>query len=113
MYINDGAKRHPDDATRHAMQTNRDDKHTQIDTAIRQHCNRTCIFIIYRFAGLRFTSSSLHACNISLFGWPGVMPEWPFDQSYDTAYAKIVPVRLKHVVGMGPGAGSNATHHEA
>lgn len=37
------------------------------------------------FLGLFFTSSSLHACNISLFGCPGVMPECPLLQSYDTA----------------------------
>ena len=36
------------------------------------------------------------------------MPECPLDQSYATAYAKIVPVRLKHVAAIGPGAGSKA-----
>ena len=36
------------------------------------------------------------------------MPEWPLDQSYEIAYAKMVPVRLKHVAVIGPGAGSNA-----
>ncbi len=41
------------------------------------------------------------------------MPEWPLDQSYDTAYAKIVPVRLKVVQGTGPGAGSNAAAGDA
>lgn len=37
------------------------------------------------FRGLFLTSSSLHACNINLFGCPGVIPEWPFDQSYEIA----------------------------
>ena len=49
---------------------------------------------------------------MSLFGCPGVMPEWPLDQSYETAYAKMVPVRLKVVHGIGPGAGSNAVYKE-
>ena len=62
----------------------------------------------HRFCCLRFTSSSLHACSISLFGCPGVMPEWPLDQSYETAYAKIVPERLNVEQGTGPGAGSKA-----
>lgn len=54
------------------------------------------------------TSSSLHACSISLFGCPCVIPEYPLDQSYDMAYAKIVPVRLKVVAEIGPGAVSRA-----
>lgn len=45
---------------------------------------------------------------MTLFGCPGVIPEWPFDQSYETAYAKIVPLRLKFVATIGPGAGSKA-----
>lgn len=36
------------------------------------------------------------------------MPEWPLDQSYEMAYAKIVPVRLNVVHGTGPGTGSKA-----
>jgi len=36
------------------------------------------------------------------------MPECPFDQSYETAYAKMVPLRLKPVAEIGPGAGSKA-----
>jgi hypothetical protein len=32
----------------------------------------------------------------------------PLDQSYETAYAKIEPFRLKAVAAIGPGAGSNA-----
>jgi hypothetical protein len=36
------------------------------------------------------------------------MPEWPLDQSYDTAYAKMLPLRLKAVVEMGPGWASKA-----
>ena len=40
------------------------------------------------------------------------MPEWPLDQSYETAYAKMVPVRLKVVHGIGPGAGSKAVYKE-
>ena len=63
---------------------------------------------VYRFCGLRLTSSSLHAWSMSLLGWPGVMPEWPLDQSYETAYAKIVPERLNVEQGTGPGAGSKA-----
>ena len=43
-----------------------------------------------------------------LLGCPGVMPEWPLDQSYDTAYAKIFPLRLKAVAEIGPGDGSKA-----
>ena len=58
--------------------------------------------------GFLLTSSSLHACNMILFGWFDVMPECPFDQSYEIAYAKMVPVRLKHVAETGPGAGSKA-----
>jgi hypothetical protein len=46
-----------------------------------------------------------------LFGCPGVIPECPLDQSYETAYAKIAPVLLNAVVEMGPGAGSNAFVH--
>jgi len=42
-----------------------------------------------------------------LLGIPGVMPEWPLDQSYETAYAKMDPVRLNAVAQIGPGAGSN------
>lgn len=60
------------------------------------------------FLALFLTSSSLHACNMTLFGCPGVMPECPFDQSYETAYAKMVPLRLKPVAEIGPGAGSKA-----
>jgi hypothetical protein len=45
---------------------------------------------------------------MSLFGCPGVLPECPFDQSYDTAYAKIDPVRLNADEETGPGRGSNA-----
>lgn len=45
---------------------------------------------------------------MSLFGWPGVMPEWPLDQSYETAYAKIVPARLNAEHATGPGADSKA-----
>ena len=40
------------------------------------------------------------------------MPEWPLDQSYETAYAKMVPVRLKVVHGIGPGAGSKAVNRK-
>jgi hypothetical protein len=43
-----------------------------------------------------------------LLGCPGVIPECPFDQSYDTAYAKILPLRLKAVAAIGPGEESNA-----
>lgn len=60
------------------------------------------------FFGRRFTSSSLHECSMILFGWPVTMPEWPFDQSYETAYAKMLPFRLNAVALIGPGAGSNA-----
>ena len=35
----------------------------------------------YFLAALFLTSSSLHECNIILFGCPGVIPEWPLDQS--------------------------------
>lgn len=62
----------------------------------------------HRFCGFRLTSSSLHAWSMSLLGCPGVMPEWPLDQSYETAYANIVPERLNVVHATGPGAGSNA-----
>jgi len=44
---------------------------------------------------------------MSLFGCPGVLPECPFDQSYDTAYAKIDPFRLNADEETGPGRGSN------
>lgn len=44
---------------------------------------------------------------MSLFACPGVMPECPLCQSYDTAYACIDPLRLKHVAEMGPLFGSN------
>lgn len=61
------------------------------------------------FLGGRFlTSSSLHACSMILFGIPGVMPECPFDQSYETPYAKIDPVRLNAVATIGPDAASKA-----
>ena len=33
------------------------------------------------FLALFLTSSSLQACSINLLGCPGVIPEWPFDQS--------------------------------
>ena len=46
-------------------------------------------------------SSSLHANNMSLFGCPGVIPEWPLCQSYDTAYANMLPLRLNAVVETG------------
>lgn len=36
------------------------------------------------------------------------MPECPLDQSYDNAYAKIVPVWLNAVQEIGPGTGSKA-----
>lgn len=36
------------------------------------------------------------------------MPEWPLDQSYETAYAKIVPARLNAEHATGPGADSKA-----
>lgn len=62
----------------------------------------------YRFCARFFTSSSLTGCNMSLFGCPGVLPECPFDQSYDTAYAKIDPFRLNADEETGPGRGSNA-----
>ena len=55
------------------------------------------------FRFLFLTSSSLHRWSINLFGWPGTMPECPFDQSYETAYAKMLPVRLNAVVAIGPG----------
>lgn len=45
---------------------------------------------------------------MSLFGCPGVLPECPFDQSYDTAYANIDPFRLNADEETGPGRGSNA-----
>jgi len=35
----------------------------------------------YFLAALFLTSSSLQECNIILFGCPGVIPEWPLDQS--------------------------------
>ena len=60
-----------------------------------------------RFA-LFLTSSSLHAWSMILLGWFVVIPVWPFDQSYETAYAKIEPFRLKAVVEIGPGTGSKA-----
>ena len=41
------------------------------------------------------------------------MPVWPFDQSYDTAYAKIVPFRLKQVAAMGLWTASKAVVREA
>ena len=59
---------------------------------------------VYRLAGRFFTSSSLQACNIILFGCPAVIPAYPFDQSYETAYAKIEPFRLNAVALIGPGA---------
>jgi hypothetical protein len=62
----------------------------------------------HRFCVRFFTSSSLTGCNMILFGCPGVLPEWPFDQSYDIAYAKIVPLRLNADEEIGPGHGSNA-----
>jgi len=40
---------------------------------------------VHRLGGRFLTSSSLHACNMILFGCPGVIPEWPLDQSYETA----------------------------
>ncbi len=46
--------------------------------------NAQNVTLHYRF-GFLFTSSSLHACSIILLGWLGVIPEWPFDQSYDMA----------------------------
>jgi hypothetical protein len=36
---------------------------------------------LYFLAGLFLTSSSLQECSMILFGAPGVMPEWPLDQS--------------------------------
>lgn len=36
---------------------------------------------IYFLVALFLTSSSLQECNIILFGCPGVIPEWPLDQS--------------------------------
>lgn len=45
---------------------------------------------------------------MTLLGKPGVMPECPFDQSYEMAYAKMLPLRLKVVVEMGPAAASKA-----
>jgi hypothetical protein len=62
----------------------------------------------YRFCVHFFTPSSLTRCNMSLFGCPGVLPECPFNQSYDTAYAKIDPFRLNADEETGPGHGSNA-----
>ena len=47
-----------------------------------------------------------------LFGCPGVLPECPFDQSYETAYAKIVPVRLNAEAETGPGHCSKAVAHK-
>ena len=44
-----------------------------------------------------------------LFGWLGTIPACPFDQSYETAYAKMLPVRLNAVAVIGPGDWSNAT----
>jgi hypothetical protein len=64
--------------------------------------------IVYCFLALFLTSSSLHACNISLFAIPGVIPECPLDQSYETAYANTVPFRLNAVVEIGAGTVSNA-----
>lgn len=64
--------------------------------------------LYYRFCVRFFTSSSLTGCNMSLFGCPGALPECPFDQSYDTAYAKIDPLRLNADEETGPGRGSNA-----
>lgn len=61
-----------------------------------------------RTAGLLRTSSSLHACSMILFGWSGVMPLCPFDQSYATAYANSAPVRLKAVAVIEPGCMSSA-----
>jgi len=60
------------------------------------------------FLALFLTSSSLHACNISLFVIPGDIPECPLDQSYETAYANTVPLRLNAVVVIGAGTGSKA-----
>ena len=65
---------------------------------------------IYVFRGLFFTSSSLHACNKSFVCVSGAIPEWPLCQSYDTAYANMVPLRLKDPVVIGLGAGSKANH---
>ena len=49
-----------------------------------------------------------------LLGCPGVIPEWPLDQSYDMAYAKMLPLRLNAVAAMGPGDGSKAVvEHKA
>ena len=45
---------------------------------------------------------------MSLLGCPGVLPEWPLLQSYEIAYAKMVPVLLNAVAEMGPGAASKA-----
>ena len=45
---------------------------------------------------------------MSLFGCPAVIPEWPFAQSYEMEYAKKLPLRLKDVALMGPGAASKA-----
>jgi hypothetical protein len=35
--------------------------------------------------------TTLTGCNMSLFGCPGVLPECPFNQLYDTAHAKFIP----------------------
>jgi hypothetical protein len=67
----------------------------------------------HRFEALFFTSSSLQAWSMILFGCPGVMPECPFDQSYDTAYAKMLPCRENPVAEMGPGAGSKAAKQDS
>jgi len=45
---------------------------------------------------------------MSLLGCPAVMPEWPFAQSYEIEYAKKLPLRLKAVALIGPGAASKA-----
>lgn len=60
------------------------------------------------FFGFFLISSSLSACNMILLTLLGTAPEWPFDQSYETAYAKMLPVLLNAVQVIGPGAASNA-----
>src|SRR5882762_4632977 len=66
----------------------------------------------HRFCCRFLTSSSFVACSMILFGCPGVLPECPFDQSYETAYAKIVPVRLNAEAETGPGHCSKAVAHK-
>lgn len=53
---------------------------------IQQRINKTSAGSSYLVAfGLFLISSSLQACKNTLLGWPGVIPENPLLQSYETA----------------------------